>query len=275
MNLRTIISFKLDELRYAKRTQTLMKFILSNMTKERRSLFYSGYLRRGLDSAVSMGIKVPSDFPIVSLCEVFFERIYDVEGYIPTVVDTVIDVGAHTGDWTVYCAKILQVKEIYAFEPLKENLFYAKSILELNGCDNAKIYPFALSDSNKESELEYSGTMLGEVRANAKKKVETIKFRTLDSLNLQCNILKIDVEGFELEVLKGAILTIRKFKPKIILETHTKKLRFECNKLLESEGYKVEIIGRMIKGEKSKVPSTFDEVVNLFYSCKNISKQDL
>ncbi len=35
----------------------------------------------------------------------------------------VVDIGAHTGDWTVYCAKALKVMDIHAFEPLNENIF--------------------------------------------------------------------------------------------------------------------------------------------------------
>ncbi len=50
--------------------------------------------------------------------------------------------------------------------------------------------------------------------------------RTLDSFNLEkVDILKIDVEGFECDVVEGAINTISKHKPKIILKMHGSKSR--------------------------------------------------
>ena len=273
MDIRIIVSFKMDELRYAKRTKKILKFIFSNVSKEKRKSFFENYLRRGLYSANSMGVNVPLGFPIGSLCEVFFDKIYDMDGFIPKKEDTVIDVGAHTGDWTIYCAKVLQVNKIYGFEPLMDNVTHANSILSVNKCNNATIYQIALSDQDKEAVMEYNGTMLGEIKIGSEKKVETIQFRRLDSFNLKCDLLKIDVEGFELEVLKGSIETIRKYRPKIILETHTKKLRNECNNFLESEGYNLKITGRMLKGYNDKLPSGFDEVVNLFYQPRTISNK--
>ena len=264
MNIEVIISFKLDEFRFAKRTGNLIKFIFSNISNEKRRTFYEMYVRKGLDMAISMGIKIPLDFPIETLDEIFYEKIYDVEGFVPQGSDSVIDVGAHTGDWTIYCAKVLNVKEIYAFEPLKKNVQYTNSILKLNGCLNSHVYDIALSDCEREIEMEYTGAMLGDIRPDLLKKIETIKFRTLDSFKLKCDILKIDVEGFEFEVLKGSIGTIRQYKPKLILETHTKKLRSQCHELLESEGYKLEFTGR--KAKLHNMESNFDEIVNLFYA---------
>ena len=263
MNIQKVISFKMDEFKYAKRRGNLIKFIFSNFSKGKRREFYEMYLRRGLDIAISKGIKVPLGFPIDSLNEVFYEKIYDVEGFVPQKSDAVVDVGAHTGDWTVYCAKVWTVKEINAFEPLKSNVQYANSILKLNECINSHVYEIALSDSDKKIEMEYTGSMLGEIKSDSLKKIEAIKFSTLDSFKLQCDILKIDVEGYELEVLKGSIDTIRQYKAKIILETHTKELRSKCHMLLENEGYKLKFTGRKVKTRN--LPSNFDEVVNLFY----------
>ena len=268
MNIKKIFSYKLDEFRYAKDTNNLIDFIMSNKSKEGRRIFYEKYKRRGVDMCLSMGLKVPADFPIDSLNEVFFEKIYDVIGYIPKATDIVIDVGAHTGDWTVYCAKVLNVKNIYAFEPLKDNIKHAKSILDLNDCNNSSLYEIGLSNSDKEIEIEYDGNMMGKLCTNKNPKKESIMFKRLDSFDLYCDILKIDVEGFELEVLNGAIETIKKFRPRIILEVHSKKLRSECNKILEQEGYKLDIIGRKAKKNTADKHSSFDEVVNLFYSYK-------
>jgi hypothetical protein len=57
--------------------------------------------------------------------------------------------------------------------------------------------------------------------------------RTLDSFNLEkVDILKIDVEGFECDVVEGAFNTISKHKPKIIIETHGSKSRENAQNFL-------------------------------------------
>ena len=266
MDIRKIVSFKMDELRYAKKTRKILKFIFSNVSKEKRKTFCENHLRRGLYAANSMGVNVPLGFPIGSLCEVFFDKIYDMDGFIPKKEDTVIDVGAHTGDWTIYCAKVLQVNKIYGFEPLMDNVTHANSILSVNKCNNATIYQIALSDQDKEAVMEYNGTMLGEIKIGSEKKVETIQFRRLDSFNLKCDLLKIDVEGFELNVLEGAIQTIRKNKPKIIIETHSIELQRKCHDYLLKEGYKLMAKGRKVNARRKYKSKSFDIVTNLFYS---------
>ncbi|MGC8691602.1 MAG: FkbM family methyltransferase [Thermoplasmata archaeon] len=88
--------------------------------------------------------------------------------------------------------------------------------------------------------------------------------RTLDSFNLEkVDILKIDVEGFECDVVEGAINTISKHKPKIIIETHGSRLRDKCTELLGSLGYRVVRKGKQTKSD------VFDEVVILFFSYNN------
>ncbi|MGC9122922.1 MAG: FkbM family methyltransferase [Thermoplasmata archaeon] len=84
--------------------------------------------------------------------------------------------------------------------------------------------------------------------------------RTLDSFNLEkVDILKIDVEGFECDVVEGAFNTISKHKPKIIIETHGSKSRDKCTKLFGSFGY------RIFRKGKQTNSDVFDEVVILFF----------
>lgn len=244
----------------------MFKFISSIFSKTKKRELFDDFQKRGLNSALSLGISVPEGFPISTLCEVFYEGIYNMGNFKPQKSDVVIDIGANTGDWTIYCSKVINVKKIYAFEPLKYNYYWAKNLLDINRCENTTLYNYAISDFEGERKFEYTGNMLGEINTKLEKKTEVIKFKTLDSFKLQCDILKIDVEGFELDVLKGSLNTIRNHKPKIILETHTKKLRQECNDLLNKEGYRLKMSGRKIKGSKTKNYSNLDEIVNLYYS---------
>jgi FkbM family methyltransferase len=66
---------------------------------------------------------------------------------------------------------------------------------------------------------------------------ETISVVTLDSQNLAPDLIKIDVQGFDYNVLVGAAGTIRAHKPVIIIESETKKSRNNIAELLTSHGY--------------------------------------
>lgn len=67
----------------------------------------------------------------------------------------------------------------------------------------------------------------------------------IDDLGLdECSVIHLDVEGYELFALQGAITTIKKFKPLIALENRDHWIRYgvsteDINKFLESYGYKV------------------------------------
>lgn len=66
--------------------------------------------------------------------------------------------------------------------------------------------------------------------------VELIK---LDQLNIvKCDLIKIDVEGFELQVLEGAVNILNKFKPVIFYEAQEEELWPECWQFLDDLGYR-------------------------------------
>ena len=273
MNFRETLNFKAREFAYAKKTNQIIKFVISNASNNKRASFYKEFFERGYRAARALGIEVPKGYPLSSLDEVFFEKIYDQESFIPSTNDTIIDIGAHTGDWTLYCSKVHKVRKIYAFEPLSENIYWAKKILDLNSCTNVNLLSYGISDIEGKSKVTYVGNQLSIANldiSNGKK--EIINFKTLDSLNLEGSILKIDVEGYETKVLQGALKTIRKSRPKIIVETHSIELRRKCNEILETEGYTLKYKGRTVKEKGTSLSYNFDEIVNLFYLPEELNK---
>lgn len=273
MRFNETFNFKAREFAYARKTNQIFKFFMSNVSMEKRASYYQEFIKRGFRSAQALGIEVPNGYPLSSLDEVFFEKIYDQAGFIPTSKDTIIDIGAHTGDWALYCSKIHKVREINAFEPLSENIEWAKKILDLNLCSNVNLFAYGISDIESQSEMVYIGNQLslGDSDISQGKK-EIISFKTLDSLNLDGSILKIDVEGYEVKVLHGALKTIRKNRPKIIVEAHSVELRRKCNEILQKEGYVLKYKGRAVKEKGSSRSKNFDKIINLFYLPEELNK---
>jgi FkbM family methyltransferase len=124
-----------------------------------------------------------------------------------------VDVGANVGLW----AKPLTQKfnRVIAYEPLEQ----VYSCLERN-VNPAKvdINKFALGSTNNKVDMVYDhintgGSYVSEVGTG------TIDIKRMDDLDLpKFGLLKIDCERHELEVLKGAMDTILKYKPIIVCE---------------------------------------------------------
>jgi FkbM family methyltransferase len=136
-------------------------------------------------------------------------------------VSLVVDVGANIGYYSVLAAR--SGKEVIAIEPLRENLDFLYANLLHNGLLNVEVFPLALSDGSGISELFGAATMASLVRGWGKQveyQREFISTTTFDRLlshrlNAVPTFIKIDVEGFEYEVLMGA-KTILAQEPKPI-----------------------------------------------------------
>ena len=145
----------------------------------------------------------------------------------------------------------------------------------MNHCENVKSYQIALSDEVKDDYLKFisvnnpGGTgLLSKYHNNYEDsehyqqnihildKEYPIKLRTLDSFNLdKLDFLKIDVEGYEENVLQGGMNTIRRFLPIIILETYKDMINFQILK-------------------ENEFKSRFQEIIELGYKYQKISNYD-
>jgi FkbM family methyltransferase len=204
--------------------------------------------------AALKGFKFSENTPSTALREIFLEEIYNVEGFKPENGQTVIDVGANYGDSSIWWAKTFGCK-VVAFEPLVNVFNVLVENIKLN---NADVVAHNLALGNGDDIIGRSdGNMFssgGDVKIRSAK-LDSYSFESVD-------LLKIDVEGFEMDVLEGAENTIRRFKPRIIIETHSKDLRKRCHAFLSSLGYSLQVEGRTVT---SKMPG-MDRVTNLFYS---------
>jgi FkbM family methyltransferase len=147
--------------------------------------------------------------------EIFLQRCYTGKGfYVPRAGDAVIDCGANIGFFAVYLKSLCQEVEIFCFEPCaatRERL--SRNVLSNQLGRTVKILPFAIFNENKNAEL-CTSTFAGDssiVFKGEKKKAEneTIQCITLRDALDRCRrrriqLLKIDVEGAELEILESA-----------------------------------------------------------------------
>lgn len=140
----------------------------------------------------------------------------------------IVDVGAGVGSHSVYWALNTNADNIYAFEPMKSGYNAIIGNAEKNGIKNIIAYNKALSD--KEGE-----TILNEKWAKARIKSEC---RTLDSYEFEnIGLIKIDVEGQELKVLKGAVKTLKEQSPILAVEEWNNN-RKDVDEYVKSLGYK-------------------------------------
>lgn len=128
-----------------------------------------------------------------------------------------VDCGAHVGLWSYWMAK--DFAEVHAFEPhpAHRECF----AVNMQGAKNVHLYPVALGAEDGMVGLETGPSSSGDtyvVRGAVNGHVQT-PLRRLDSFNLDVvNFLKIDCEGYEAFVVEGALETIKRCKPAIIVE---------------------------------------------------------
>lgn len=151
---------------------------------------------------------------------------------------TVIDVGAHIGSMAVPLARLVGPEgRLYAFEPQRSVFRELHHNLKLNGHAHATAYMMAVS--SEAGFLEMAPTWVDEGYGRIGKGGERVEARTLDSFGFtDVSLIKIDVEGHELEVLNGAMETIRRWHPTLVLEMG-KKDRPTIGKMLTENGYRL------------------------------------
>ena len=145
-----------------------------------------------------------------------------------------VDIGANQGEFTLFAAKRCRGGRVLAFEPVPEAVVKLRRNIELNDFKNIKVYPLGLSDKENTccvyssagaffDGTVHEGLFTTHPTEQRKSPVCDIRVVPLDSVEdlreiPKIDVMKIDVEGSELEVLKGASDTIKKFRPVIIVE---------------------------------------------------------
>jgi len=166
----------------------------------------------------------------------------------PKPSEVVVDAGANIGTHTVWLSKKVGPSGlVLAIEPEPNNF----AILELNrrsnNLSNIISLRIALSSQPGIGKLAVPRpTLMGQAKAlehsNASDSpVVRVEFQTLDNViisqKIRVSAIKIDVEGAEVSVLQGAMNTVTKFSPRLIVETHGKGNLLQLRTALKALGF--------------------------------------
>jgi FkbM family methyltransferase len=152
------------------------------------------------------------------------EILQSIDKYL-TKDSVVLDIGANVGNHTVYWGKITKVRKIYAFEPIKATFSILSKNIEINSLvDKVKIYNVGLSDKITKGVVDryladnIGGTSISESDNGDLELNRLDNFKEIMEEPL-IDFVKIDVEGFEKNVLLGAINFFAKHKPIVFIES--------------------------------------------------------
>lgn len=141
----------------------------------------------------------------------------------------IIDAGAFTGDTSLPLSKVTN-KNIYAFEPFEDSFKLLKKNIESNNIENIIPVNKSLGNINGERTLFLSGKNIQGITSDAEireydteiKVQETTIDQFVEENNLNVGYITVDVEGAEMDLLKGAVNTIKTQKPILFISIYHK-----------------------------------------------------
>ncbi len=163
------------------------------------------------------------------------------------------DIGANVGFFAVIAARLLGPSgRVICFEPLPRNFRQLRYNSGLNGFNNIEVIEAALGNFDGETEFwtsaeptwgklagtgKYPDKMNGRIKVALKRLDAIIEEASLPPPD----VIKIDVEGAEVDVLKGAMKTLSKYRPSLLIELHG--TNEAVGNLLWQASYKSAVIG--------------------------------
>jgi FkbM family methyltransferase len=155
----------------------------------------------------------------------------------------VVEGGANIGPHTVALSKLVGTGgEVHAFEPQRLVFQALCANLALNGCANVHAYQAALGASSGEVLVPAvppdRPENFGAIGLAGVSSGERTPLRRLDELDLHaCRMIKLDVEGMEIQALQGAAETVRRLRPLLYVENDRSDPTQALVRLLVSWGY--------------------------------------
>jgi FkbM family methyltransferase len=189
-----------------------------------------------------------------------------------------IDVGANQGEFSIMAASIAKNGKVISFEPVSEYRQRLLANITLNGFHNVQALPYALGEFADDSKIydqhesfsdgtRHEGLPTLFASGSRVNFVELVPVRRLDDLIDELDIdnidvIKLDIEGSEWIALRGAAITLARYKPILILEIGRELCRsagYEPEELAQwivNQGYSI----RRIMGGGKSIPFSPNEL---------------
>ena len=139
----------------------------------------------------------------------------------------IIDGGGYVLDSALIFREFCSHNKIISFEPVKDIYALGQKTIQLNNLHNIVYENMALGNRNSEQAIEvreHGGSTLCTNKVNGDASTELCKTICLDDYvkkyNLKVGLIKTDVEGFEQQLLDGAINTIKEQKPILLISIY-------------------------------------------------------
>lgn len=173
-----------------------------------------------------------------------FENMVKVLDFLPENCAHIVDVGANIGNHSIYYSKSSKVLKTFSFEPIPDTFKILKKNIELNNLnDTVSLFNLGLSDCNGFAKIEnYNLKSIGSTSL-IKSKDGNIELKAFDDINLDNNrldLVKIDVEGYEKNVIKGMEESLKLFSPIIQIEIFVYNFK-DIKDFLENLGYHLQL----------------------------------
>lgn len=179
----------------------------------------------------------------------------------------IVDIGGQIGSFSVFCAKLFPKARIYCFEPEPGNFELLEKNVALNAPGQVQAHEMAVSDRAGQLKLFVSPSDSGGHRleisdpssvASVDVNVTTLENLTKDFAGKNISILKVDVEGSELKILRAGKDILQNSVDKIFVETGQGVIggvKEDVIQLLKECGFSLKIEGDpavcLIVGEKT------------------------
>ena len=233
-----------------------------------------------------------------SIYNLYITRSWKTEiiGYFTKISGGVfVDVGANLGQTLIEFWLTDPRNSYVGFEPNNTCIEYLETLIDINSLDGYKVIPVGLFNENKilplyiqnNFEADACATVVENLRPGRKYDVDSIQCQKFDDVFPELNtnsisLIKIDVEGSELEVLQGMTATVERLKPPILCEVlftdRKADLMFMCHrneilvKLLDKWEYSV---FQIVKNYNSSKIIDLKKISSFSIEYWNLSNKDL
>jgi len=177
---------------------------------------------------------------LMALTNVWMLNEYAVEDFQLAKNDTIIDVGAHIGLFSLLVSQFCKTGKIFSFEPISDNFNLLMSNLKLNHTENIHPFNLAVSKNTSSVDLFLSSDQSAHSIFSSDSEPTTVKSislqRIFDENKISsCKLLKLDCEGAEYEIIDSLPLEYFDKIENIAIEYHVADSKPELAKDLISK----------------------------------------